>query len=127
MVQTSPKGSYRVAHLLEYFDKLLPVAERPEDAQCLYLDWFSAHLAEEVWDLVVNQKGHMEMFHGGGTTGMLQGNDTHVHEPLSKIFKRWEAEDVMRQRRQNPRKIPRRSRQPILRTASKHIENHSRK
>ena len=86
MVQTSPKGSYRVPHLLEYFDELLPVAERPEDALCLYLDWFSAHIAPEVREQVVEQKGHMLMFHGGGTTGVIQANDTHVHEPLSKIF-----------------------------------------
>ena len=44
---------------------------------------------------------------------MLQANDTHVHEPLSKPFKKWEMEDVTRQRRQNPRKIPRRSRQAV--------------
>ena len=31
LLQTSPKGSYRVEHLFEYFDKLLPVAEQPED------------------------------------------------------------------------------------------------
>ena len=113
LVQTSPKGSYRVEQLLEYFDKLLPVAERPEDSVCLYLDWFSAHLSPEVWELVVEEKGHMLMFHGGGTTGVMQSNDTHIHEPLSKLFKKWEMDDVVRQRRQNPRKIPRRTRQAV--------------
>ena len=33
----------------EFFDCLLPVAERPEDTVCLSLDWFSAHLSDEVW------------------------------------------------------------------------------
>ena len=53
LLQTSPQGYYRVEHLFEYFGKLLPVAERPEDSMCLYLDWFSAHIAGEVRELVV--------------------------------------------------------------------------
>ena len=110
LVQTAPKGSYRVEQLLEYLDLLLPVAERPEDSVCLYLDWFSAHLSAEVWDLVVEQKGHMLAYHGGGVTGILQANDTHIHEPLSKIFKALEMTDVTRQRRLNRQKIPRRTR-----------------
>ena len=110
MVQTSPKGSYRTEQLLEYFDELLPVAERPEDSVCLMLDWFSAHLSEEVWEQVVEEKGHMLAFHGGGVTGILQSNDTHLHEPLSKKFKQLEMDDVNRQRRLNRGKIPRRTR-----------------
>ena len=53
LVQTSPKGSYRVVHLFAYFDKLLPVAERPQYSMCLHLDWLSAHIAEEVREIVV--------------------------------------------------------------------------
>ena len=65
-MQSAPKGSYRVEQLLEFFDQLLPVASRPEDACCLYVDWFSAHLSDEVWELVVETKGHMLAYHGGG-------------------------------------------------------------
>ena len=110
LVQTAPKGSYRVEQLLEFFDLLLPVAERPEDAVCVNLDWFSAHLSPELWDLIVNQKGHMLTFHGGGTTGIMQANDTHVHEPLSKAFKKLELIDLQRKKRINRHKIPRRNR-----------------
>ena len=109
-MQSAPKGSYRVEQLLEFFDQLLPVASRPEDACCLYVDWFSAHLSDEVWELVVETKGHMLAYHGGGVTGILQANDTHIHEPLSKHFKKLEMEDVTRQRRLDRRKIPRRTR-----------------
>ena len=109
-MQSAPKGSYRVEQLLEFFDQLLPTANRPEDACCLYVDWFSAHLSDEVWNLVVETKGHMLAYHGGGVTGILQANDTHIHEPLSKQFKKLEMEDVTRQRRLDRRKIPRRTR-----------------
>ena len=54
----------------------------------MMLDWFSAHLHEDVRRLIVEEKGHCLLFHGGGVTGILQPNDTHDHEPLSKEFKR---------------------------------------
>ena len=79
----------------------------------MMLDWFSAHLHEDVRQLIVEEKGHCLLFHGGGVTGILQPNDTHVHEPLSKEFKRLEQRDVSQQRRLNNGKIPRRTRQKV--------------
>ena len=79
----------------------------------MMLDWFSAHLHEDVRQLIVEEKGHCLLFHGGGVTGVLQPNDTHVHEPLSKEFKRLEQRDVSHQRRLNNGKIPRRTRQKV--------------
>ena len=79
----------------------------------MMLDWFSAHLHEDVRQLIVEEKGHCLLFHGGGVTGILQPNDTHVHEPLSKEFKRLEQRDVGKQRRLNNGKIPRRTRQKV--------------
>ena len=73
----------------------------------MMLDWFSAHLHEDVRRLIVEEKGHCLLFHGGGVTGILQPNDTHVHEPLSKEIKRLEQINVCEQRRLQPGKIPR--------------------
>ena len=73
----------------------------------------SAHLHEDVRVLVVEEKGHSLLFHGGGVTGVIQPNDTHVHEPLSKEFKRLEEREVLQQRRLYPGKIPRRTRQKV--------------
>ena len=87
--------------------------ERPEDSICVMLDWFSAHLHEEVRKLIVEEKGHSLLYHGGGVTGILQPNDTHVHEPLSKEFKRLEQADVSAQRKLQRGKIPRRTRQKV--------------
>ena len=61
----------------------------------------------------MEEKGHCLLFHGGGVTGILQPNDTHVHEPLSKEIKRLEQIDVCEQRRLQPGKIPRRTRQKV--------------
>ena len=79
----------------------------------MMLDWFAAHLHDDVRKLIVEEKGHFILFHGGGVTGVLQPNDTHVHEPLSKEFKRLEQIDVSAQRRLLPGKIPRRTRQKV--------------
>ena len=65
LVQTSPKVSYRVEHLLMYFDNLLPVGEQPDVSFCLCLDEFSAHLALEVWELVVEYMTHMLILTAG--------------------------------------------------------------
>ena len=77
------------------------------------LDWFTAHLHDDVKKLIVQDLGHCLLFHGGGVTGCVQPNDTHVHEPLSKEFKRLEQVDVCAQRRLDKSKIPRRSRQKV--------------
>ena len=92
---------------------LFQIEERPQDSVCVMLDWFSAHLHEDVRQLIVEEKGHCLLFHGGGVTGVLQPNDTHVHEPLSKEFKRLEQRDVSQQRRLNNGKIPQRTRQKV--------------
>ena len=34
------------------------------------------------------------MFHGGGTTGILQANNTHVNSPLSELFKKRVMDDA---------------------------------
>jgi hypothetical protein len=42
------------------------------------LDWYKGHLTDEVAQKV-KSKGHVLIFHGGGSTPYTQINDTHLH------------------------------------------------
>ena len=46
---------------------MLPQANNPDQSCVVLLDFFSGHLTKEVAD-IVKAKGHVLLFHGGGTT-----------------------------------------------------------
>ena len=73
LLQTQEKGSYRTEDMLDFLDWSLPTAACPEESIIVLLDWFAAHLSEEVAELVA-RKGHILLHHGGGTTGFEQVN-----------------------------------------------------
>ena len=73
LLQTQEKGSYRTEDMLEFLDWALPTAACPEESVVVLLDWFSAHLSEEVAELIA-RKGHILLHHGGGVTGLEQVN-----------------------------------------------------
>ena len=49
------------------------------------LDWYSGHRTEEVEALLM-RKGHVLLFHGGGTTPFTQINDTHLHAQVQRLM-----------------------------------------
>jgi len=61
---------------------MLPQASTSEESCVVLLDWFNGHLTKEVAD-IVKKKGHVLLFHGGGTTPFTQVNDTHLHAILA--------------------------------------------
>ena len=84
-VQVQKCGSYRSEDMVEALDWMLPVASSPEDSIIVLLDWFSGHLTDEVEELI-KSKGHVLLFHGGGTTPFTQINDTHHHAVLGRLL-----------------------------------------
>ena len=74
-LQYQERGSYRAEDCVDFLDWALPAASCPADSVVVMLDWFSAHLSEEVQALI-RAKGHVLLFHGGGTTGIEQINAT---------------------------------------------------
>ena len=80
-VQAQKFGQYRSEDMVEALDWMLPVANSSDESIIVLLDWFSGHLTEEVAELV-RSKGHVLLFHGGGTTAFEQVNDTHLHAQL---------------------------------------------
>ena len=83
------EGSYRSKDVVEVLDWMLLQAHSPDESIIVLLDWFSGHLTEEVAALV-ESKGHVLLFHGGGTTPFTQINDTHLHALLQRLLIQFE-------------------------------------
>ena len=113
-VHFAPNGSYPTQQVLEYLEWLLPEADSPADAVVPVMDWYSAHLAEEVQELVLLRAQSPALFLGG-TTGLQAVCDVWAHKELSEKYKALEAEDHRRELLRRPGKIPRWSRQDVLR------------
>ena len=84
-MQTQEEGSYRTEDMVDALNWMLPEAHSKEESIVVLLDWFSGHLTEEVAD-AIRSKGHVLLFHGGGTTPFTQINDTHLHAILAQLL-----------------------------------------
>ena len=74
-LQYQSRGSYRAEDVVDFLDWVLPQSSCLGESVVVLLDWFSAHLADEVQALI-HAKGHVLLHHGGGTTGIEQINAT---------------------------------------------------
>ena len=97
MIQVQERGSYRSEDVVAALDWMLPPAACPEDSIIVLLDWYSGHRTEEVAELI-RRKGHVLLFHGGGTTPFTQVNDTHLHALLARFMVQAEIELAFKQR-----------------------------
>ena len=97
-VQFAPHGSYRLPNVVDYLQWALddPAAERETYTIVPVLDWYSAHLAEEVQEIVKLKTGSPVVYLGGGTTDVQAVCDVTAHHELSQIYKIMQAEDQMR-------------------------------
>ncbi len=96
-VQFAPHGSYRTEHVLDYLEWRLEDVEDPRETTVPVLDWYAAHLAEEVQDLVKEKgAGSPTLYLGGGTTSVQSSCDAFAHFPSSTDYKRMEAVDQTR-------------------------------
>ena len=116
-VQVQENGSYRSEDVVEALDWMLPNASNATESIVLLLDWYSGHLTEEVAELV-RRKGHVLLFHGGGTTPFTQINDTHLHALLARLLIQVENQWAYDERRRlisiGQNKTPRMTREEIL-------------
>ena len=74
LLQHQERGSYRSKDVSDFLEWALPEAMTPQDSIVVMLDWYSAHLSDEVEE-TVHEKGHVLLHHGGGVTGLEQVND----------------------------------------------------
>lgn len=116
-VQVQMNGSYRSEDMVQALEWMLPDAERPEDSIILLLDWYSGHRTEEV-EALIAAKGHVLLFHGGGTTPFGQVNDTHLHALVQRHLVEFENAmsnaSLQAYRDKGVRKFPTASRLDIL-------------
>ena len=85
MIQVQENGSYRSEDVCEFLEWALPQATSPEESIIVILDWYSGHRTDEVEQLL-ERKGHVLLFHGGGTTPFTQINDTHLHATVYRLM-----------------------------------------
>ena len=114
-VAVSNSGSYRMEHILTYLEKVL--ARPPGDDnrwRLLFCDCYRPHEGDAVLRLAWKHR-YIVLIHGGGTTGVTQVNDTHLHGPFSKLYQELEMQDCFHQMSLNPHGCPRRDRKRCLR------------
>ena len=83
-----------------------PDRERKRDYRILFMDSFKPHLSAHVQALCA-KRGYIVLYHYGGTTGIAQVNDTHLHFPLSKFYQELEMHSFERKQMEDPMDISR--------------------
>ena len=82
-------GSYNEVAFLRYLERWLPAWSEAREADCdwriLFLDDYTVHKTEAVKDLCFKH-GFIIIMFGGGCTGVLQWNDTGLHQRLSQLI-----------------------------------------
>ena len=85
LIQVQEYGSYRSEDVVEALNWMLPRADKSWESMIVMLDWYSGHRTDEVRDLI-RKKGHVLIYHGGGTTPFTQTNDTHLHAIVQSLL-----------------------------------------
>ena len=84
-VQVQEHGRYNSVNVVEALDWILPSAADSSESIVVLLDFYCAHLTDEV-AAMVREKGHVLMFHGGGCTQFTLVNETHLHALLDQVL-----------------------------------------
>jgi len=116
-VQVQEHGSYKSVDVVEALDWMLPDAANSSESIVVMLDWYSGHLTPEVQELV-QKKGHVLIFHGGGCTPFTQVNDTHLHAVLARLLIQIENDWALGERQRlldiGKNKTPKMTREQII-------------
>ena len=104
--QWSDSGSYRQEHILTTISHLKRRAFLSESDTAIYLlDNYSVHVTPET-QMALRNRGYIPIFFGGGITGDLQVNDTHIHHRLKAAYRQLESELMLEKLRAEPNKVP---------------------
>lgn len=92
-VQFAVKGSYRLENMLEMVKQLKNRHNlfSQKDYALYILDNYSVHLLPELRQSLL-QKGYVLVVIGGGITGDVQVNDTHLHHRLKAKYREKDTE-----------------------------------
>ena len=118
--QWSPSGSYRLDQLLETISNL-PNRYHPftqKDYAIYVLDDYAVHLMPEVRKALF-QRGYILVIMGGGVTGFIQSNDTHLHRKLKANYRDLEMELMMEKLQADKKKASSPTRKEMINMAVK--------
>ncbi len=113
-VAVSPSGSYGTAEILAYLEAHLEDWREGRDWRLRLCDAYAPHAQDAVRALCW-AKGYILLLHGGGTTGVAQPPDTHLHAELSREFQEAEMRDLAARMNVEPSTLPLRSRADCVR------------
>ena len=73
---------------------------------CIYaLDDYTVDIMHKMKEALL-KRGYLYVGIGGGLTGDIQINDTDIHAPLKREYRKLEQELVINQLQSDPKKIP---------------------
>lgn len=104
-VAACESGSYTEDRVLEYMSAVLDPPAPDRDWRILLVDAFSAQTTENVRRLAWHHMCVLCVI-GGGCTGIIQVNDTELHQPLKRFYTDFEAADALLQSRLRPQGCP---------------------
>ena len=104
-VTTSPTGSYCEADILNYLELVLDPMVPGRDWRILMVDDYRAQTTPAVRRAAWH-RGYVLIAHGGGVTGVMQVNDTDLHQPLKRQYMDLESSEMLDQQRLRPAAVP---------------------
>lgn len=118
-VQWTDSGSYSEAEVLKFISGLptIPAGLFPGRMQIFTLDDYSAHITNRVRQEFF-KKGYILICYGGGITGDMQTNDTHLHRPSKKFYRQKECELMYKKLKEDPSHLPTPSRDEVMKMFS---------
>ena len=103
-VVTSPKGSYRLEHVLDYLENILDPWRDGRDWRIVWCDTFAPQCCDAVVRLCWS-RGYILLIHGGGVTPVVQPPDTDLHGPLRRKYMDMEMSFAVAEQRRNRRSL----------------------
>ena len=105
--QWAPKGSYRLEQLVETINHLPNRFNMfsHQNFAIYVLDDYAVHLMPEVRQALW-KRGYILVVIGGGITGFVQVNDTHLHRALKLEYRKKESALMLEKLKDNPQKVP---------------------
>ena len=113
--QWSPSGSYRFGHMLKTISNL-PNHYNPftqKNYSIYVLDDYAIHLMPEIRKALF-QQGYIFVVMGGGITGFIQVNNTHLHRQLKAYYHDLEMALMMEKLRADKKKVPTPTREEMI-------------
>ena len=112
-VAVSNSGSMRIEHILDYLDFALQRRSGDNQWKVLLCDAYRAHIADSISRLAWKHR-YIVVYIGGGATGVVQTNDTHLHGPLQQDYMALEQASMFEQMEADPAGCPVRTREQCL-------------